>query len=81
MKKKKIRESGSDVVLQALVITILVLVLIVVGYPVLYVVACSFSSADAIWIAIIGPLLPARTTPGRLARHSAPCHASRPGSP
>lgn len=48
MKKNKIRESGSDVVLQGLVITILVLVLIVVGYPVLYVIACSFSSADAI---------------------------------
>lgn len=48
MKKKKIRESRSDTLLQALVITVLVLVLIVVGYPVLYVIACSFSSADAI---------------------------------
>lgn len=46
--RNKIRESTGDRVLQGFTCTMLVLILILVGYPVLYVIACSFSSSNAI---------------------------------
>ena len=51
MKKKKSileRESFGDRVLHAITTAILVLVLVIVGYPVLYVISSSFSSPEAI---------------------------------
>lgn len=47
-KKNKIIESKGDRVLHAFTTLFLILILIVVGYPVLYVVSCSFSSDLAI---------------------------------
>ncbi len=46
--RNKIKDSRGDRVLQGVTATILTLILILVGYPVLYVVACSFSSSNAI---------------------------------
>lgn len=47
-KKTKIRESAGDRVLLGFTDLVLVLVLIIVGYPVLYVISCSFSSNAAL---------------------------------
>lgn len=47
-KKTKIQESTGDKILLAVTDLILILVLIVVGYPVLYVISCSFSSNTAL---------------------------------
>lgn len=47
-KKRGIRESHGDRIMQVIVAIILLVILIVVAYPVLYVISCSFSSADAI---------------------------------
>lgn len=46
--KNKIRESVGDRVLQGVTAVVLTLILILVGYPVIYVIACSFSSSNAI---------------------------------
>ena len=46
--KNKIIETRGDRVLQAATTIFLLLILIIVGYPVLYVVSCSFSSGDAL---------------------------------
>lgn len=47
-KKTKIRESLGDRVLLGFTDFVLILVLIIVGYPVLYVISCSFSSNAAL---------------------------------
>ena len=47
-KSTKIRESFGDRVLEGITTTILILILVVVGYPLIYVVSCSFSSSDAL---------------------------------
>ena len=46
--KKKIKESTGDIILNVITAIILVFVIIVVGYPVLYVISCSFSSSSAL---------------------------------
>ena len=48
VKSIKINESFGDKVLNAITATILVLVIIIVGYPMLYVISCSFTSTDAL---------------------------------
>ena len=47
-RSNKIRESFGDRVLEAITTVILILILIVVGYPLIYVVSCSFSSSNAL---------------------------------
>lgn len=47
-KKTKIRESLGDRVLLSITDVVLILVLIIVGYPVIYVISCSFSSNAAL---------------------------------
>lgn len=47
-KSNKIIESRGDRVLSAITTVILVLLLIIVGYPIIYVVSCSFSSGRAL---------------------------------
>lgn len=47
-KKRKIQETTGDKILLGVTDVILVLVLIIIGYPVLYVVSCSFSSNSAL---------------------------------
>lgn len=47
-KKTKVQESAGDKVLMTFTDIILVFVLVVVGYPVLYVISCSLSSNDAL---------------------------------
>ena len=47
-KANKIVESKGDRVLSGITTFILIAVLIIVGYPILYVVACSFSSSNAL---------------------------------
>lgn len=47
-KNHKVQETAGDKLLLAFTDLILVLVLIIVGYPVLYVISCSFSSNDAL---------------------------------
>ena len=47
-KRTKIQESLGDKILLAFTDLVLVLVLIIVGYPVLYVISCSFSSNSAL---------------------------------
>ena len=47
-KKRKIQETTGDKILLAITDVILVLVLIIIGYPVLYVVSCSFSNNSAL---------------------------------
>jgi len=47
-KSTKIRESAGDRVLEVFTTVILVLILIIVGYPLIYVVSCSFSSSKAL---------------------------------
>lgn len=47
-KTNKIIESKGDRVLSAFTTVILIAILIIVGYPVLYVVSCSFSSTEAL---------------------------------
>jgi len=47
-KKTKIQETTGDKILLAFTDVVLVLVLIIVGYPVLYVISCSFSSNAAL---------------------------------
>lgn len=46
--KNKIKDTRGDRVLKFITTLLLILLLIIVGYPVLYVVACSFSSANAL---------------------------------
>ena len=47
-KNKKIKESFGDRVLETFVTIVLVLVLSIIGYPLIYVVSCSFSSSNAL---------------------------------
>lgn len=47
-KKTKIQESLGDKVLLAFTDVVLILIMIIVGYPVLYVISCSFSSNTAL---------------------------------
>ena len=47
-KRTKIQESLGDKILLGFTDVVLVLVLIIVGYPVLYVISCSFSSNSAL---------------------------------
>ena len=47
-KSTKIRESFGDRVLELITTVILVLILIIIGYPMIYVVSCSFSSSEAL---------------------------------
>ena len=46
--KKKIKESTGDTILNVVTAIILIAVIIIVGYPVLYVISCSFSSSSAL---------------------------------
>lgn len=46
--KNKIIESRGDRIMQGIIFAILLFILIIVAYPVIYVVSCSFSGADAI---------------------------------
>ena len=48
VKSTKIHDSFGDKVLNAITATILVLVILIVGYPILYVIACSFTSTKAL---------------------------------
>ncbi len=48
LKKSKIKDSFGDRVLTAITTVILILVIIIVGYPVLYVISASFSSSKAL---------------------------------
>ena len=48
IKNIKIKESFGDRVLNLFIGIILVLVTLIVGYPLLYVVSCSFSSSSAL---------------------------------
>ena len=47
-RKSRIKDPVGDRVLTAVTTAILILIIIIVGYPVLYVISCSFSSAKAI---------------------------------
>ena len=47
-KKSRIKLCGSDLFLQILTTFLLLFILIIVAYPVVYIIACSFSSATAI---------------------------------
>jgi len=47
-KKNKIIESAGDRVLSVITTIFLILILIVIGYPIIYVVSCSFSSGKAL---------------------------------
>jgi len=47
-KSTKVRESAGDRALQVFTTAFMIFVLIIIGYPLLYCVACSFSSVDAI---------------------------------
>ena len=47
-KSIKINESAGDRVLNAITATILILIILIVGYPILYVIACSFTKTDAL---------------------------------
>lgn len=47
-KSTKIRESFGDRVLEIITTVILVLILFIIGYPLIYVVSCSFSSSEAL---------------------------------
>ena len=47
-KSKKIRESFGDRVLETITTVILILILFIIGYPLIYVVSCSFSSSEAL---------------------------------
>jgi ABC-type maltose transport system permease subunit len=44
-KKSKIRESFGDRVFDVITSILLILVIVIIGYPVIYVVSCSFSSS------------------------------------
>ena len=48
IKNIKINESAGDKVLNTITNIILVLLIIIVGYPILYVIACSFTKTDAL---------------------------------
>ena len=48
LKRKKIKESTGDTILDIFTAVILFAVIIIVGYPVLYVISCSFSSSSAL---------------------------------
>lgn len=48
IKSTKINESMGDRVLNAITATILILLILVVGYPILYVIACSFTKTEAL---------------------------------
>lgn len=48
MKKKHIRRSGSDAVMYTIVYALMILLGIVILYPLIYVVSCSFSSGTAV---------------------------------
>ncbi|MCQ2419979.1 MAG: carbohydrate ABC transporter permease [Clostridia bacterium] len=48
MRQNKIKNSSSDRVLYAIVDVLLILILLVVAYPIIYVISCSFSSASAV---------------------------------
>lgn len=47
-KSNKIRESRSDRILSGITTAVLILLLIIVGYPIIYVLSCSFSSSTAL---------------------------------
>ena len=47
-KKKKIKETRGDTILNVITSAILIFVIIVVGYPVIYVISCSFSASSAL---------------------------------
>ncbi len=47
-KSTKIRESFGDRVLETVTTVILILILIIIGYPLIYVISCSFSSSEAL---------------------------------
>jgi len=47
-KKPKIRESAGDRIFDIITSILLILVIVIVGYPVIYVISCSFSSARAL---------------------------------
>ena len=48
VKSTKIHDSFGDKVLNFITGAILVLIILIVGYPILYVIACSFTSTDAL---------------------------------
>ena len=48
IKNVKINESAGDKILNTITNIILVLLIIIVGYPILYVIACSFTKTDAL---------------------------------
>ena len=45
---KKIKESAGDRVLNVITAIILIAIIIIVGYPCIYVISCSFSSSTAL---------------------------------
>ena len=47
-KKKKIKETRGDTILNVITSIILIFVIVVVGYPVIYVISCSFSASSAL---------------------------------
>ena len=48
VKSTKINESAGDKILNGITAAILIAIIIIVGYPILYVIACSFTSTDAL---------------------------------
>ena len=48
VKSTKINESAGDKILNGITAAILVAIIIIVGYPILYVIACSFTSTEAL---------------------------------
>ena len=53
IKSTKIHDTLGDRILNWITATILVLVIIIVGYPLLYVISCSFSSSKALEVGAV----------------------------